>query len=668
MSLERRLFLRGRRTFSCLFLLAGLTSAGCNELAGIEPPTRRGDGGGGGGGGGGSTPGPACGDPDAKVDRLDLLLAIDNSRGMAEKQQILALSLPELVSHLVNPPCVDPDTLAPQSSPATPDEACPAGTEREFEPPRDIHIGVVSSSLGGHGSDACGTTAPADPSNDDMGHLLARKAPSDPAEVETYQGLKFLAWDPQQQLDPPGEANLGADTAADPDTTALLPSLAEMVGGVGEIGCGYESQLESWYRFLVDPEPRASLSLDLVGNVVLEGTDTVLLAQRRAFLRPDSMVMIVMLTDEDDCSIREEGQYYLAAKLKEGADVFHLPRARAVCDAAPNDPCCFPCGQSGPLTEDGTLLCAADPTCAGADGAVALHDGLSDNINLRCYNQKRRFGVDFLYPIDRYTTALTSCQIPDRSGQLVPNPLFTDLDPADEDATIRTPDLVVLAGIVGVPWQDIARPGPGGAPDLVSGEDGAGRPRGGFKSADELTALLPGEAYDTWDLILGDPSGYPGAGALPKDPLMIQSIDPRVGVNPVTGDDLVGPDKPLANPINGHEFSLPKRDDLQYACIFPLPGGAEKDCTMNDIPACECRDETNDNPLCAMNPATNQPTTQVRGKAHPGLRHLQVLRGLGPQGLVGSICPAQLTTPDAVDYAYRPAMRAITDRWRTRRQ
>ncbi len=25
-----------------------------------------------------------------------------------------------------------------------------------------------------------------------------------------------------------------------------------MIGGAGENGCGFESQLESWYRFLVD--------------------------------------------------------------------------------------------------------------------------------------------------------------------------------------------------------------------------------------------------------------------------------------------------------------------------------------------------------------------------------------------------------------------------------
>jgi hypothetical protein len=34
-----------------------------------------------------------------------------------------------------------------------------------------------------------------------------------------------------------------------------------MVVGAGQIGCGYEAQLESWYRFLVDPTP-AEITLD----------------------------------------------------------------------------------------------------------------------------------------------------------------------------------------------------------------------------------------------------------------------------------------------------------------------------------------------------------------------------------------------------------------------
>jgi len=64
-------------------------------------------------------------------------------------------------------------------------------------------------------------------------------------------------------------------------------------------------------------------------------------------------------------------------------------------------------------------------------------------------------------------------------------------------------------------------------------------------------------------------------------------------------------------------------------------------------------------PLCDA--ATR--TTQVRGKAYPGIRQLAVAKDLGAQGVVASVCPRTLdaTSPD---YGYRPAVRALIDRAR----
>jgi hypothetical protein len=36
-----------------------------------------------------------------------------------------------------------------------------------------------------------------------------------------------------------------------------------------------------------------------------------------------------------------------------------------------------------------------------------------------------------------------------------------------------------------------------------------------------------------------------------------------------------------------------------------------------------------------------------------------VLKGLGPQAVVSSICPVQITDPAALDYGYRPAMSSV---------
>src|SRR5262249_41056480 len=137
-----------------------------------------------------------------------------------------------------------------------------------------------------------------------------------------------------------------------------------------------------------------------------------------------------------DCSIKEYGQYFLAAQLRDPSDPnknFHLPKARSECALDPNDPCCKSCGQ-----DPGS--CPPDPGCGAGDP-------VDDNLNLRCWDQKRRFGIDFLYPVDRYTQALTSPTVATKTGELVQNPLF---------AGIRDPGSVIVTGIVGVPWQDVA--------------------------------------------------------------------------------------------------------------------------------------------------------------------------------------------------------------------
>jgi hypothetical protein len=218
---------------------------------------------------------------------------------------------------------------------------------------------------------------------------------------------------------------------------------------------------------------------------------------------------------------------------------------------------------------------------------------------------------------------------------------------------------------VGVPWQDIARknPGPDGKPgtpddypDLLDGLDISGKALGGFQSGAELAV------NGVWDIILGDPSKY----VLPTDPLMIESVLPRTGTNPVTGDAVQPPGSSEgANPINGHEYNIPAKDDLQYACTFPLYDSASKeptirDCTDPNEVACDCadKDNANQNPLC--DPAT--PTNQKYAKAYPGLRELQVVRLAGTQGIVGSICPEQQADSKLFNFGYRPAIGAIIER------
>lgn len=575
--------------------------------------------------GGGGTGGGSC-----QSSRVDLVIAVDNSRGMGAKQSFLAEAIPGLLQGLANPPCYDPNGVSAPTQPPTPEAVCPNGQVRAFAPLNDIHIGVISSSIGGHGSDACpdkemqSCPGGINTTNNDRAHLLARKGVCTPDIIPTYANKSFLAWDPKQTASPPGEYTL--DNGAG---KGLIPTLTDMVKGAGELGCGYESQLESVYRFLADPDPYESISVvDL--KAVPTGVDAALLNQRRDFLRPDSQLMVLMTSDENDCSTKEYGQFFLVNQLRAaGGTPFRMPRARKECATNPADPCCKSCGQAAGS-------CAVDASC-GDPASPALYSDKEDPINLRCWDQKRRFGVDFLYPVDRYVQAFTKSMVTNRAGELVPNPIFTDLDPSDSITAIRAPTDILVAGILGVPWQNIARD----SKDVKKG----------FKNAKEMNQPVAGSA-NVWDIIAGNPDLY----LTPKDPLMNESQKPRFGTSPITGVTLASPMSPGGNPINGNEYTT--EDDLQYACIFDLPQNLQRNCKDG---SCECGDPANDNPLCANNPDGSGRTLLVRARALPALRQLSLLQGLGEQAAVGSACAAQTLNPAGPDYGYKPSINNVLE-------
>jgi hypothetical protein len=532
----------------------------------------------------------------SKIDKIDLLLAIDDSSSMSDKQKILAVAVPDLVEGLVNPPCRDAEG-APVATP-DPLAECPAGTRREFEPVLDIHIGIISSNLGSRGSEWASGCAV----NDD-GELLSRIGGG--AEQPTFEDKGFLVWEPE------AEAAVGRYA----DTAILNQDLSAMVQGVGQSGCGYEAQLESWYRFLVEPDPYDAIAIDPdTKRTAMTGSDDELLQQRKAFLRPDSLVAIIMLTDENDCSFRADGYGYFTTGNTPDRGIMTL-KARSECQANPNDPCCAPCGHAAEA-------CPEDPSC---DQPQAREETLA---NLTCIEQKRRYGIDLLYPTSRYVAALTQDQVTDRYGNLSRNPLLVS-----DDGLHRGTDRVFFAGIVGVPWQLIARD----PADLEKG----------FQNSKER------EDAGTWDVILGDPEN----NVPPSDPHMIQSIEPRAG--------LPGPGAgPTDDPFSGHEFEVGmgpgEIGDLQYACIFDLPEPIVCDGAHDN---CDCSPtHSSQNPLC-QDPATGAyGDTQYRAKAYPGLRELAVLQGVGDQGIVGSICPKQLDDDQRRDYGYAPAIQAIIER------
>jgi len=629
---------RSPRDLAAVLLLGGLQACGGSHS---DPAAASGGSGSGSGGSVGIAAGGAASSagssnasgggvsigPQASSDKLDVLFVIDNSLSMGGKQQVLANSLPRFVTRLTNPLCVDTDGTPAIQQPARPSDPCIVGT-RESKGVADIHFGVITTSLGSHGGDVCN---PANGSGhqDDQAQLL----PSKRTGIGTPGNSGFLSF--------------YASGDASDDPASLAANLSAMVLAAGEDGCGYEAPLEAMYRFLVDPEPPLSVQNVSQQSVVMGINDT-LLAQREAFLRPDSSLAIVIFSDENDCSIIDKsiGWYVASARGPGSSTSSHMPRATSACDSDPNDPCCRSCAAAEGTPPAGCQALSADSVCSQiqAPEPYAVYDVADDMLNLRCFDQKRRFGVDLLQPIERYTNALSEAKVTNRAGALVDNPLFA----ARGGKGPRSPSLITLSVIVGVPWQDLA-----------TEESNSGAPLEYLDSAGL-------EKNARWSFVLGDPKH----NVPPGDPFMIESMAPRMGQNPVTPFTIspATSKNPQENPINGHEKNDVDHTDLQHACIFHLP---KPIVCMPEMNGCDCAPD-NDGSLSYVmseNSALCQPpggglptTTQYFAKAYPGTRELTLARQMGSRAVSASLCPRTLDDASSPAYGYGPAFDSLLKR------
>jgi hypothetical protein len=535
-----------------------------------------------------------------------------------------------------------------------------------------MHIGIVSSSLGNFGGDVCVAN---NPRTNDRGHLINVKKGTDTG-VELAKPGNFLAWFPQtsdnedsKRHPPPPKPIRTIDE--------LSQNFKDLVIGVDQTGCGLEAQLESVYRFLVQPDPWDTVKLDGFQQADIgEGADNIdleVLRQRADFLRPDSLVAIIMLTDEDDSSadplaIGGQGWAFMAKQFP-GSKVFRggqnqgttAPRGTKPCETDPGSEECTSCGFQS-LCDANQPSCQKikqDPNCTTSgkqgsegDGFNGYYGPTDDELNVRFHRMKERYGIDPQYPIKRYVDGFTKFKVPDRKAEHVTkvaangrrdianytstakctNPLFASklpYEPGDELCVLprstRSPDLIFFAVVGGVPNQLLH-----------------------FVPNDPEKSRI---SNDDWVKILGrDPGNFDYTGI---DPHMIQSVSPR------TGAGLGGADLPRGqngdDPIHGREWQTAK-SDLQYACTFDLPADKQRTCTAQDQ-SCDCTpDSTSNPPLCG------QGNQQIKAKAYPTVRELQVVRALGDQGIVSSLCPIQLTDNTLPTYGYRPAVATIIDR------
>ncbi|MDQ3032002.1 MAG: hypothetical protein M3Y87_06270 [Myxococcota bacterium] len=176
---------------------------------------------------------------------IDILFVVDDSHSMAEEQANLTRNFPVLFDALTSPPDADGDG------------------EPDHLPADDVRLGVISTDLGvgAHGvvgCDASGASA---------------------ALIDAHRGIDPACADVMLSPDPWVEYREGDD----PEEIARRFSC---VARLGTGGCGLEQQLEA--------------ALQAVTTRAAPGEPN------EGFVRPGSLVAIVFVTDEDDCSAADD--------------------------------------------------------------------------------------------------------------------------------------------------------------------------------------------------------------------------------------------------------------------------------------------------------------------------------------------------------------------------
>jgi hypothetical protein len=183
--------------------------------------------------------------------KVDLLFMIDNSLSMQPKQTELQNRFPQLIKIL--------DDFAAKGNPAS------------------YHIGVVSSDMGaGQNTLNCkpgGDGGKLQVTPNPMGSVAP---PMNCTNFALSGGLRYLDYN---QL--AGTNNIMGGLS--------VPEAFTCMSHVGDQGCGFEHQLESPYRALHDK-----------------------ITENTGFLRPEAILAVVFVTDEDDCSAADDTDLFVS--------------------------------------------------------------------------------------------------------------------------------------------------------------------------------------------------------------------------------------------------------------------------------------------------------------------------------------------------------------------
>ena len=277
-----------------------------------------------------------------------------------------------------------------------------------------MHIGVISSSLGGMGSKTCPRRPAIATTTTRV--ISSRGAPAE-ARSPPAGSLGFLAWYPDVEQNQNKARHPDPPVPATGSIDALGAAFKELVVGVGQRRVRARGAARERVSL---PRPAGSVDHDRRERDHAQGelrsadqVDVELLRQRAAFLRPDSLVAVILLTDEDDSSadpLSFDGTGWLFG------DDQRVSRGTSACTTSPASPECTSCElvRTCNPTDPACAKLKNDPACAVSGG---LLDASEDSLNVRFHEMKRRFGVDPQFPVSRYVDAFTKTKVPRRSSE-----------------------------------------------------------------------------------------------------------------------------------------------------------------------------------------------------------------------------------------------------------
>ena len=184
--------------------------------------------------------------------KLDILFMVDDSASMAPLQAKLKTQIPAFLNALANP-----TTLAKP----------------------DLHVAVVSSSFGGGAWANVAQCQSGSHPGDDQGNFQQGPGGAGSGACPMlHAGETFL--------------KSGDGTAANaPNFDGDLSTALTCMAALGDGGCGFEAPFASVYYALAK------------GKLLPGPTDQTHDANNGGFLRTDAQLAVIMLTNEDDCSV-----------------------------------------------------------------------------------------------------------------------------------------------------------------------------------------------------------------------------------------------------------------------------------------------------------------------------------------------------------------------------